>query len=214
MQTKRDLPLENLQSGKVLGPRRPEDTWFPGRWIGGSSLIVGPLLLLTGILLRLRFHFFFPQQLAAVQEHPTLMFASYSMFLAGIILLWPAVATLAWLIGRSRPGWAMWGGTLAMLGLFARTFHAGVDHLAFQLVHVQGLEVATQAVRDSYGANHIVKTLNPAIMLGWIVLAIGAYRAGTLGLVRSVALGLMACLMMGVLKGSSIVSVIAAGGSA
>lgn len=108
----------------------------------------------------------------------------------------------------------MWGGTLAMLGLFARTFHAGVDHLAFQLVHVQGLEVATQAVRDSYGANHIVKTLNPAIMLGWIVLAIGAYRAGTLGLVRSVALGLMACLMMGVLKGSSIVSVIAAGGSA
>ncbi|HEX6925544.1 MAG TPA: hypothetical protein VF167_08940 [Longimicrobiaceae bacterium] len=177
-------------------------------------MIVGPLLLLTGILLRLRFHFFFPQQLAAVQEHPTLMFASYSMFLAGIILLWPAVATLAWLIGRSRPGWAMWGGTLAMLGLFARTFHAGVDHLAFQLVHVQGLEVATQAVRDSYGANHIVKTLNPAIMLGWIVLAIGAYRAGTLGLVRSVALGLMACLMMGVLKGSSIVSVIAAGGSA
>lgn len=25
---------------------------FPGRWVGGASLVVGPLLVLTGVLLR------------------------------------------------------------------------------------------------------------------------------------------------------------------
>lgn len=38
---------------------------FPGRWIGGLTLILGPLLLLAGVLLRSKFHFFFPDQLRA-----------------------------------------------------------------------------------------------------------------------------------------------------
>ena len=33
---------------------------FPGRWVGGISLIVGPLLILTGALLRIEFYFFAP----------------------------------------------------------------------------------------------------------------------------------------------------------
>ena len=194
------------------GSPAAESAWFPGRWVGGVSLVVGPLLLLTGVLLRIPFHFFFPQQLAAVQAHPTLMLAAYSAFLAGNIVLWPGIVTLARLIGATRPGWAKWGGTLAIFGLFARTFHAGVDHLAFQLVRIQGVETATRVVGDSYGAFHVVKTLNFAIMFGWILLAIGAYRSATLGPLRSLALGLMGALMMGVLKGSSAVSVVATAG--
>jgi hypothetical protein len=193
-------------------PPMAESAWFPGRWVGGISLVLGPLLLLTGVLLRIQFHFFFPQQLEAAQAHPTLMLAAYSAFLAGNIVVWPGIVTLARLIGAARPGWAKWGGTLAIFGLFARTFHAGVDHLAFQLVRIQGVETATQVVGDSYGAFHIVKMLNAAIMFGWFFLAIGAYRSGTLGLLRSVALGLMGALMMGVLKGSSAVSVVATAG--
>src|SRR3954451_5475333 len=50
---------------------------LPGRWLGAASLIVGPLLLLTGILLRIQFHFFFPQQLAAYHDHPPLITAAY-----------------------------------------------------------------------------------------------------------------------------------------
>jgi len=58
----------------------------------------------------------------------------------------------------------------------------------------------------------IVSTLNPVIFFGWIILAIGAYLSGTLGLFRSIALGLMSALMFGVLKGSSTVSVIVVSG--
>ncbi|UUZ83901.1 hypothetical protein LJK88_09090 [Paenibacillus sp. P26] len=110
------------------------EIWFPGRWAGGGALILGPLLLLAGVALRSPFHFFFPQQLEAFRDHPALMTASYSLFAAGNLLLWPAVLTLVRLIGGVRPYWAMWGGIFAICGLFARTFHAGVDHLAFQLV--------------------------------------------------------------------------------
>jgi hypothetical protein len=189
--------------------QKSEDFWFPGRWVGGIAMILGPILLLVGALLRIQFHFFFPQQLAAFAEHPTLMVASYSAFLAGNILLWPAIATLARLIGATRPGLALLGGSFVIFGLFARTFHAGIDHLAFQMVRVQSLELATKAVAGSYGEFHIVSTLNPVIFFGWIALAIGAYLSGTLGLFRSIALGLMSALMIGVLKGSSLVSIIA-----
>ncbi|GAB3935850.1 hypothetical protein [Larkinella terrae] len=189
-----------------------EEDWFPGRWVGGVSLVIAPLLLLAGELLRFPFDFFFPSQLKAFDQHPVQLTTAYSLFLSGNILLWPAIGTVAKLIGRSKPGWAVWGGTLVILGLFARTFHYGINHLAFQLVRVQNLEQATKAVADSYGAFHVVSVLSGAIMAGWVVLAIGAYQSGTLGLIRSVALGAMSALMLGVLKGSSAVSVLATSG--
>jgi hypothetical protein len=188
------------------------DWWFPGRWLGASSSILAPPLLLIGILLRIRFHFFFPQQLAAYRDHPQLMTAAYSCFLAGNILLWPAVLSLGHVIGKRRPLWAAWATTFVVFGLFARTFHAGADFLAFQMVKFQGVEASTRAVAASYGAFHVVSALNATIMFGWILLAIGAYLSKAMGLVRTVALGSMASLMMGVLKGSSITSVIAASG--
>jgi len=191
---------------------KENDFWFPGRWVGGIALVLAPVLLLTGVLLRIRFPFFFPEQLAAYQSSPTLIFASYSAFLAGNIVLWPAVITLARLIGLTRPSWAIWGGSFVIFGLFARTFHAGIDHLAFQLVNVQGLDSAVAAISESYGAFHIVSVLSGTIMLGWVLLAIGAFLSGILGAVRAVALGLMAILMLGVLKGSTVVSVVATTG--
>ncbi|GAB3327040.1 hypothetical protein GCM10027299_27020 [Larkinella ripae] len=182
--------------------------WFPGRWIGGISMIIGPLLLLAAELLRIQFDFFFPQQLKAFDEHPTQLITAYSCFLAGNILLWPAVLTLTTLIGPKAPAWAYWGGSLVMLGLFARTFHYEINHLAFQLVEVQNLKLAIQAVADSYGAFHIVSSLSGAILFGWVILAIGAYRSGVLGPVGAIGLGLMSALMLGVLKGASPVSVL------
>ena len=69
-------------------------------------------------------------------------------------------------------------------------------------MRVQNLELATKAVADSYGAFSIIATLNGAILFGWIILAVGAYLSGTLGLLRSIALALMSALMIGALKGA------------
>ncbi|WP_329241256.1 hypothetical protein OG417_41890 [Actinoallomurus sp. NBC_01490] len=180
---------------------------FPGRWLTGSSLVLGPVLLLSGVLLRARFPFFFPDQLAAYDGHPALMRASYSCFAAGTVALWPAVSALAVRIGATRPTLAAFGGGLTLVGLFARTFHAGVDQLAFRLVDTQGRRPATAAVADSYQAFHIFQYASFAVMLGWVVLAAGAWRSGVLGPARCLALALMALLPLGVLKGTTPLSI-------
>ncbi|MBW7455552.1 hypothetical protein K0U00_16125, partial [Paenibacillus sepulcri] len=95
---------------------------FPGRWLGGAALIFGPLLMLTGVALRYRFHFFFPDQLAAFQDYPALLTASYNAFAAGNVLMLPAVILLAKRIAGRRPHWAFWGATFSVFGLFTRTF--------------------------------------------------------------------------------------------
>ncbi|MCX5105960.1 hypothetical protein [Streptomyces sp. NBC_00439] len=185
---------------------------FTGRWAGGTAMVLGPVLMLAGALLRVRFHFFYPDQLAAYERHPTLMATAYGLFAAGSVLLWPAVAVLATRIGIRSPGWGLWGGVLAVLGLFARTFHAGVDHLAFQLVRSRGADVATEAVTAGYGAFHVFAALNLAVLAGWVVLALGAWRTRVLGPVRAVALGLTAALPLGVLKGTTPMSLVALAG--
>ncbi|WP_424212917.1 hypothetical protein ACN20G_13010 [Streptomyces sp. BI20] len=188
------------------------DAPFPGRWVGGVSLVAAPVLLAAGVLLRLPFHFFFPEQLAARVERPGLIAASYGAFAAGTVLLWPALVALAARIGRRSPGPALWGGVFAVLGLFARTFHAGVDHLAFQLADRQGAEAAALFVGETYGAFHVFSALNLAIVGGWPLLAVGAWRARVLGPVRALALAATAALPLGVLKGTTALSVVAVAG--
>lgn len=182
---------------------------FPGRWLGGTALVLGPLLLLVGVLLRAGSPFFFPDQLRAYADHPPLMTASYSCFLAGIVMLWPAVLVLAQHIGRTRPMLALWGGAMAVFGLFARAFHAGADHLAFQLAADRGPDEAARAVADAYGAWHLMSVFSVAIMAGWIVLAVGAFRSRTLGWLRAAALAANALLPLGVLKGTTPMSIVA-----
>ncbi len=103
---------------------------------------------------------------------------------------------------RGYPVLAMLGGTITILGLMGRMFHGGIDHLAFQLVNVQSLESAIQAVDDQYQTVHVVKYFNGAIMVGWVLLAIGAYRSGVMGWFRSKALASMFFLPLGTLKGT------------
>ncbi|WP_251171764.1 hypothetical protein [Cytobacillus firmus] len=74
--------------------------------------------------------------------------------------------------------------------------------MAFQLVNVQSLELAAKAVSDSYQAFHIIRYFNGMMMFGWLLLAIGAYRSGLMGLIRSAALATMFFLPLGTLKGT------------
>ena len=182
---------------------------FPGRWLGAGAMILGPVLLLVGTLLRWPFHYFFPQQLAAVAEQPARMTAAHTSVIAGTVLLAPAVLALAHRIGRTRPVPAAWGAALVLVGLFERTFHAGVDQAAHGLVRRQGAEFVTDLVGRSYQDLHLFSFLSFTIPFGWLVLAFAAYRSGVLGPVRAAALAAMCLLPLGVLKGTEITSVIA-----
>ena len=89
---------------------------FPGRWLGGLTMIFGPILILTGVVLRFKFNFFFPDQLEAYREFPTLITISYSAFLAGNILMWPAILALINQLYNKSQQFAFWGGLLVILG--------------------------------------------------------------------------------------------------
>jgi hypothetical protein len=181
---------------------------FPGRWVEGAGLVLGPVLMLAGVLLRVDFDDFFPGQLAAFAANPGRMTASYSAFAAGNVLLWPAVIALVRRAWATQPRWALWGGVMVMLGLFARAFHTGINHLIFQIAGAQGVG-GRKAVDGYYGAFHVLQPLSIAIFFGWVVLAVGVWRAGVLGIVRSLALASMSALPIGVLKGTGPMSIVA-----
>ena len=185
----------------------PADWPFPGRWVGGVCLILGPILLLTGALLRIQFHFFAPPQLQAFEAHPHLVTAAYGTYSVGAVTLCLGILTFVHRIAVWNRTWAFWGGTLAVLGLFNRIFSAGVDHMAFQMVTVLGADQAFAVVSDTYRGFHVFRSANPATMLGWPVMAIGAWRAGVLGPVRAVSLSLMFMLPFGTLKGTEVRSI-------
>lgn len=185
---------------------------FPNGWVGGVALVFGPVLLFAGTVLRSPFNFFFPDQLRAVAEHPELMRAAYTAFLAGNVVTWAAVAFLAQRIGEKKPRWAAWGGVLVTVGLFGRTFHAGMDQAAFNATGSLGVEGAIELVANGYGELHLFSFLSFTIMFGWYVLAIGAYLGGVLGKVRAVALAAMGLLPLGVLKGTEVLSIVGTAG--
>ncbi|MFG1607650.1 hypothetical protein [Actinoplanes sp. NPDC049265] len=182
---------------------------FPGARLGGISLILGPLLLLTGALLRWGVPFFFPHQLAAYAERPGLMTAANATFLAGVIVLWPGVALVASRIAATRPGWAVWGGALVMTGLFARAFHGGVNTFALALVDSAGTDAATRAVGSYYAyPEWIASSLSLSIMAGWIILAIGGVLSQILRPWQAIGLMLPSGLMIGVLKGTDWLTIV------
>ncbi len=184
------------------------DYVFPGRRIGALSMVLGPVLLLTGTLLRSQFDFFFPDQLRAMSDHPALMTAAYTCFLAGNVLLWPAIVALATEIGKTRPALAAWGGILVLIGLFERTFHAGIDQAAQGLVARRGPTFAESVVSESYQDIHLFSFLSFTIMFGWYVLAFAAYRSKALGIIQSLGLASMGLLPLGVLKGTELLSIV------
>ncbi|MGW4585823.1 hypothetical protein [Amycolatopsis thermoflava] len=179
------------------------------RWIAGLAMIAAPLLLLTGMLLRLPVPFFFPHQLAAAAVHPGRMSAAYTCVLAGTLLLCPAVLALS---ARVRSGPGALAAVLVVTGLFARVFHAGFDQAALALARHRGAGFATAFVADAYGDAHLFSYLSFTILLGWPVLAFAAWRARVLHPVQAVGLVAMAAMPLGVLKGTTALSLVAVAG--
>lgn len=187
---------------------------FPGHWVGGVAMVLGPLVLLSGVLLRVRFDFFYPAQLAGFERTPGLVATSYALVAAGNFLLWPAVTLLAGRVGARSPGWGLWGGLLVISGTMARAYHAGMDHMAFRFADAAGAPAVTQAVSETYGSFQIFSVLNLAILVGWLVLAVGAWRTKVMGPAGAIALALMSALPLGLLKGTTPLSLIAVAGLA
>lgn len=202
------------------------NTFFPGRWIGGGTLVLGPVVLCAGFLLRYASSVtaLTPQQqvwaeaqpfaaygqLVAYTSDPALLTLAYAVFALGAVLLFPAFIALAQQVGGSL---AFWGGTLLVAGLFARLYFAGADQTAFQLTEVIGLDQATNAIMKeyvdiSYGPWRVPVWASVGQYAGSLLLAVAAWRSGLFGTVRASMLLLSGSTWMGVLKGAEIPDVL------
>ncbi|NYI93484.1 hypothetical protein HNR02_006859 [Amycolatopsis endophytica] len=99
-----------------------------------------------------------------------------------------------------------------MTGLFERTFHAGFDQAALALARHRGAGFATAFVGEAYGDLHLFSYLSFAILIGWPVLAFGAWRSRVLHPVQALGLAAASAMPLGVLKGTTVRSVVAAAG--
>lgn len=201
-----------------------------GRWIGGVALILAPLVWFVGLSLRHlvladftpeqvawfdQYPFAAPGQLAAYAADPGFVTAAYSVFLLGAVLLLAAFLMLAKIVAEKAPALAVWGFVLLAFGLFARLYSAGVELTAFELVDTLGLDQATKLVMDdyvdlSYGLWRIPVTASVGQYAGGLLLAIGAFRAGTFGTGRALLFLWPCTIWMGVLKESELLSVLTA----
>ncbi|MEV4286202.1 hypothetical protein AB0K40_11930 [Nonomuraea bangladeshensis] len=213
----------------ALGRLAPMNTFFPGRWISGATLVLGPLIMCAGYLLR---HLgtvtaLTPQQhawaeaqpfaaygqLLAYTSAPALLTLAYAVFALGAVLLFPAFVALAQRIGG---GLAWWGATLLVAGLFSRLYFAGADQTAFQLTEVIGLDQATNAIMKeyvdiSYGPWRVPVWASVGQYAGSLLLAVAAWRSGVFGTARAAMLLLAGGTWVGVLKGASIPDVLVTG---
>ncbi|RVX45216.1 hypothetical protein EDD27_8003 [Nonomuraea polychroma] len=202
---------------------------FPGRWIGGMTLVLGPVVMCAGYLLRYLSTataltpaqqawseaqpFAAYGQLLAYTSEPALLTLSYAVFALGAMLLFPAFVALAQRVGGSL---AFWGATLLLAGLFARLYFAGADQTASQLTEVIGLDQATSAIMKeyvdiSYGPWRLPVWASVGQYAGSLLLAVAAWRSGLFGTARAVMLLLAGGTWMGVLKGASIPDVLVTG---
>jgi hypothetical protein len=200
------LWTEHLRRRSAVGPVTLPI--FPGTWISAASLIISPGLFLLGEVLRSGAAYPFSDQLSFYADHKGLMGISYGISALSLMLMWPGVLAVAHLIGHTRPGWSVAGGTLAMTGLLVNTFHEGMNLMAFRMVDELGTDTATGTVAGSYADPYLVYPLVLADNLGWIVLAVGAYLSRTLGWLRSLGLLIMCAHVSGLLKGATAVGVV------
>ncbi len=146
-----------------------------------------------------------PAQLAAYVQHPKLVTAGYAIFAGSCIMLAFGVLTIARIIAAGSPVLAQLGATCVVASLFARLYFSGVEVTAFRLVDAEGLQNATDFVLNcyvdlAYGLWYIPVTASAGALVGGLLLCLGAFRAGVLGLVRCLLLLAWAWTFLGVLK--------------
>ena len=101
------------------------------------------------------------------------------------------------------------GGALAVIGLFGPAFFLGVNYLNIQLADIADQAGAATALEDAESTLNIVNICGPALLVGLVVLAVGAAKSGVLSRSGSIALGLSALAPLGLLSGVIVISIAA-----
>ncbi len=183
---------------------------FPGDRLAGICMVTAPLLLTTGAALFIGIYEGGARnQLAAFEANNTRALAAVNIALAGVILTAFAVAGVAALVTRQRPGLGRAGGALTIVGLFGPAFFLGIDNVGIHLARLTDRNGAVAVFEQASATPNIANVAGPALVVGFVLLAVGAAKTGVLPLARSWALGATALAPIGLISGFVVISVVA-----
>jgi hypothetical protein len=162
-------------------------------------MVLAPLLLIAGSGLLIGIYGPDSETLVSSgrSRHLQALFA-HNLSVAGTILTALAVIGVSQRVIPSQPRLGRIGGVGAVAGLFGPAFFLGVYGTAF---HADGSTAVARAVDAVQTVPHVINFTGPAILVGFVVLAIGAARSGLLPTWRCVALGLAAAAPVGLIAG-------------
>lgn len=175
------------------------DTTFPGSMVTGVCMIAGPLLTIVALALSIgAYKFKGADMMAAMAEHHVRGWFALNLSVVSMIVILVAVIGLAQLISARKAAWGHWAGLVAVVGLAGPIFFEGIFWGSYQLTDPAYQEAGAHLIDH---ANVIPSTLMnisvPCVVLGWILLGIGAYKAGLLPKTRAICLGLTCLLAPG-----------------
>jgi hypothetical protein len=173
------------------------DRGFPGRFWGGLCLVVAPLVGTASTLLAIGIYSATSADFAkGMAEHRGRMLLATNLDVIAIVLAAFAVLSLARRITVTHRRLGIWGGVLTMVGLFGPAFFIGIYFGALQIAAKDPAATA-KLLTDSQKLTGVINIAGPALVVGFILLGVGARKAGLLGTTRSVALAATLLLPFG-----------------
>jgi len=190
--------------------RQPPTEFFAGDRFTGLCMIAAPLLLATGAALLVGiYEGSADDRLEAFAANQARASVAVNAAIAGVVLAVFAVAGVAVMVARHRPGLGRAGGTLTIIGLFGPAFFLGINHVGIQLADLADRPGAARVFENAETTPNIVNLAGPALLVGFVLLAVGTAKTGVLPRPRSWALGAAALIPIGLISGFVIISVIA-----
>jgi hypothetical protein len=173
-------------------------------------MIASPLLLTVGSALLVGIYKIdAAEQLAAFADHRGRAIAAVNFAIAGTVVAALAIVGLSAAVGQLQPRLGRLGGALTLIGLFGPAFFLGANSLAIELTDIGDRAAAARALEDAATTPTIVNLAGPALLVGLIVLAVGASRSGVLSRGGSWALGLTALAPVGLISGVIVIAILA-----
>jgi hypothetical protein len=186
------------------------DVGFPGRSVTGLCMIVAPLLAILGSLLPIGiYHAKGADFVAGMAGHHLRGEFTFNFAVAGTILLIFAIIGMAQAIAQVRPRLGQTAGVLVIIGLCGPLFFNGVYFGGFQLTDPSTQSIAGKMMDQAQIIpSNIINISGPALVIGFILLGIGAAKAGVLPRWQAWALGLTCIVPVGFISGFIVIAAI------
>lgn len=161
---------------------------FPGPRLAGVAFVLAPFFLAAGA------YFLQPTDpdatsyILSYRPDASRVGLGLNLFLTGVVFAALAGVTLARLIAAKRPLLASIGGFLILAWAASAPFFGGIQYVDVPLASVVD-DATARTVGEAAGFIPIPVLVGTiGLLAGWTTLAVGAWRAGILGIARSVAL--------------------------